>query len=246
MVSEHTGRSILPVTDQLTFNVPAVQSENETEATGRPEKISSYLREKPATVIVPVDPECSDLCDNLIQTHLRIRARLPWQSDYRVLFISVRPGMAPAEVEKIMADHKKKVPAVQLPEYRWYYASAEERDRLLSESGVPVVKKGENYKQTAVSVFVDRDGQIVRYLYGAGLEPVNYALALYDTGGGHLIADLISYHYRYLSEENAYRLIKYRVLQSGFIVSLLLVIIWAVFIMAGRRLTVFIRNYGKK
>ncbi|MFG0259617.1 MAG: SCO family protein [Phycisphaerales bacterium JB041] len=170
--------------------------------------------------------------------------------DYNVVFVSIDPSETPA----LAAPTKERYLSVYdranggKTAAGWsFLTSPADSTRVLAEAVgwdyKPVA--GGEYSHPVCIFFLTPDGRIARYVYGVGYEPETMRMALLEASDGKVsesIGDKIRmFCYRYDPTTGKYTLVAFRVVQLGWVLSMLAVgsLVGAMLIkerMRGRRL----------
>jgi protein SCO1/2 len=155
------------------------------------------------TLVVPVYYHCTDVC-NLQQSN--VADALPSLSmqpgkEYRVISVSFDEHETP----ELAAKSKKMYLAAMnatFPADGWHFLTGDRNAirRLTDAVGFRFERRGNDFFHPVVSLVVDRDGIIVRYLYGVAILPKDLALALSEADKGMTgpsIRKLVEYCYTY-------------------------------------------------
>ena len=139
------------------------------------------------TIILPVFYRCTNVC-SVLQAHMANalqRLELKPGEDYRVLSVSFDEQETP-----IMASRSKQAYLSAMnrpfPADGWRFLTGESAAiRSLTDSlGFSFERRGADFSHPVVSILVDKNGTIIRYLYGASVLPKDLALAVTEARSG--------------------------------------------------------------
>jgi len=155
------------------------------------------------TLIVPVYYHCTDVC-NLQQSN--VADALPSLTlrpgkEYRVISVSFDDHETPELAAKSKKMYLTAMNAT-FPADGWHFLTGDGNAirRLTDAVGFRFERRGNDFFHPVVSLVVDRDGAIVRYLYGVAILPKDLALALSEADkgmSGPSIRKLVEYCYTY-------------------------------------------------
>lgn len=139
------------------------------------------------TIILPVFYRCTNVCSAL-QARMSAalqRMQLKPGEDYRVISVSFdeheTPEMASRSKQAYLSAMNRPFPADG-----WRFLTGEKANiRSLTDSlGFSFERRGDDFSHPVVSILVDRNGTIIRYLYGATVLPKDLALAITEARSG--------------------------------------------------------------
>jgi len=139
------------------------------------------------TVILPVYYRCANVCSVLqtrMATALQKLEKRPL-TDYRVISISFSeqetPEMAARSRRSYLAAIRK-----PFPEEGWRFLTGDAAAirRFTDSVGFRFQRRGGDFVHQVVSIVVDKDGTIIRYLYGVTVLPKDLALAITEARSG--------------------------------------------------------------
>jgi protein SCO1 len=139
------------------------------------------------TIILPVYYRCANVCSALqarMATALQKLEQKP-VADYRVLSISFDER----ETSEMAARSKRiYLTAIRkpFPEDGWRFLTGDAAAirRLTDSAGYSFQRRGADFVHPVVSIVVDKDGVIIRYLYGIAVLPKDLALAITEARSG--------------------------------------------------------------
>ncbi len=139
------------------------------------------------TIILPVYYRCANVC-SVLQTRMASALQKLEQKpavDYRVLSISFDERETPelaARSKRIYLDAFRK----PFPEEGWRFLTGDNAaiHRLTDSAGYFFQRQGEDFTHPVVSIMVDKNGTIIRYLYGLTVLPKDLALAITEARSG--------------------------------------------------------------
>jgi len=139
------------------------------------------------TVILPVYYRCANVCSVLqtrMATALQKLEKRP-AADYRVISISFdereTPEMAARSRHTYLAAMRK-----PFPEEGWRFLTGDAAavSRFTDSVGFRFQRRGADFIHQVVSIVVDKNGVIIRYLYGVTVLPKDLALAITEARSG--------------------------------------------------------------
>jgi len=139
------------------------------------------------TVILPVYYRCANVCSVLqarMATALQKLEQKPVE-EYRLISVSFdereTPELAARSKQAYLAAIRKPFP----PE-GWRFLTGDNASirRLTDSAGYYFQRQGEDFIHPVVSIMVDKDGTIIRYLYGLTVLPKDLALAITEARSG--------------------------------------------------------------
>lgn len=139
------------------------------------------------TIILPVYFHCANVCSVLQARMASALQKLDQKpvEDYRVISISFdereTPEMAARSKGSYLSAMRKPFPD---DGWRFLTGDAPSIRRLTDSAGFYFQRQGEDYAHPVVSIMVDKDGTIVRYLYGLTVLPKDLALAITEARSG--------------------------------------------------------------
>ena len=139
------------------------------------------------TIIMPVYYRCANVCSALqarMATALQKLEQKP-VAEYRVISISFdereTSEMAARSKQIYLAAIRK-----PFPEDGWRFLTGDAAaiHRLTDSAGYSFQRRGADFAHPVVSIVVDKDGVIIRYLYGIVVLPKDLALAITEARSG--------------------------------------------------------------
>ena len=139
------------------------------------------------TVILPVYYRCANVCSVLqarMASALQKLEQTPGE-EYRVISISFdereTPELASRSKQAYLAAIRK-----PFPEDGWRFLTGDSANirRLTDSLGYYFQRQGEDFVHPVVSIVVDKNGTIIRYLYGLTVLPKDLALAITEARSG--------------------------------------------------------------
>lgn len=139
------------------------------------------------TVILPVYYRCTNVC-SVLQTRMASALQRLEQKpveEYRLISISFdereTPELAARSKQAYLAAIRKPFPAEG-----WRFLTGDKASilRLTGSAGYYFQRQGEDFVHPVVSIMVDKNGTIVRYLYGLTVLPKDLALAITEARSG--------------------------------------------------------------
>jgi len=139
------------------------------------------------TVILPVYYRCTNVCSVLQARMASALQRLEMKPavDYRVISVSFdereTPELAARSKQAYLAAIRKPFPAEG-----WRFLTGDNASirRLTDSAGYYFRRQGEDFIHPVVSIMVDKNGTIIRYLYGLTVLPKDLALAITEARSG--------------------------------------------------------------
>jgi protein SCO1/2 len=142
------------------------------------------------TVLVLVFFRCSGICTPLLREVARVAdlADLKPGEDYRILTVSFDPGDTPALARTRKDAILQGMTRRPCPPDGWRFLTGEPAmiRRITDAAGFryEAVDNGQSFNHPAVVTFLDRSGQIVRYLQGTEFNPTDFEMAVDDASAG--------------------------------------------------------------
>jgi protein SCO1/2 len=139
------------------------------------------------TIILPVFYRCTNVCSAL-QAHMASalqRLELQPGVDYRVISVSFDEQESP-----VMASRSKQAYLSAMnrpfPADGWRFLTGDKAaiHDLTDSMGFSFERRGADFSHPVVSILVDKNGTIIRYLYGAAVLPKDLALAVTEARSG--------------------------------------------------------------
>jgi len=139
------------------------------------------------TIILPVYYRCANVC-SVLQTRMATALQKLEQEPvaaYRVISISFdeeeTPEMAARSRRIYLAAIRK-----PFPEDGWRFLTGDAAAirRLTDSVGFNFQRRGADFAHPVVSIVLDKDGTIIRYLYGVAVLPKDLALAITEARSG--------------------------------------------------------------
>jgi protein SCO1/2 len=139
------------------------------------------------TVILPVYYRCANVC-SVLQARMASalqKLELTPVEEFRVISISFdereTPELASRSRQAYLAAIRK-----PFPEEGWRFLTGDSANirRLTDSLGYYFQRQGEDFVHPVVSIVVDRNGTIIRYLYGLTVLPKDLALAITEARSG--------------------------------------------------------------
>lgn len=139
------------------------------------------------TIILPVFYRCTNVC-SVLQAHMANalqRLELKPGEDYRVLSVSFdeqeTPKMASRSKQAYLSAMNRPFPA---DGWRFLTGDRATIHSLTDSLGFSFERRGADFSHPVVSILVDKNGTIIRYLYGASVLPKDLALAVTEARSG--------------------------------------------------------------
>lgn len=141
------------------------------------------------TVIAPVFYDCPNVCSFLQGGLARSlpEVKLEAGEDFRVLSVSFDETETPEKARRSKAIYMDAMQG-QFPTDAWNFLTGdlEAIHELLDPAGFRFKRQGEDFLHPVVLLVVDKDGQIVRYLHGTNVLPMDLTLALVEASEGRI------------------------------------------------------------
>ncbi len=139
------------------------------------------------TIIMPVYYRCANVC-SVLQTRMASALQRLEQKpveEFRVISISFdereTPELAARSKHAYLSAIRK-----PFPEDGWRFLTGDNESirRLTDSAGYYFQRQGDDFVHPVVSIMVDKNGTIVRYLYGLTVLPKDLALAITEARSG--------------------------------------------------------------
>jgi protein SCO1/2 len=141
------------------------------------------------TVIAPVYYHCPNVCSFLQGALARAltQVKLKPGKDFRVLSVSFDETETPEEAHRSKAIYMEAMGG-KFPEEDWHFLTGDSANihRLLDAAGYRFERQDEDFIHPVVMFVVGTDGEIVRYLHGTSVLPMDLTLALVEASEGRI------------------------------------------------------------
>jgi len=158
-----------------------------TDSSGKQVQLRGLI-DRP-TLVVPVYYQCRNVCNFLLGGLAEVLPQLKLEAgkDYNIVTFSIDPNET-----SVQSAHSKKtfLTAMQKPvpagAWRFLTGGQSAISQLTAAAGYHYVKRDDDYLHPVAIFIVDRDGEIVRYLTGQRLVPLDLSMALLEASEGRI------------------------------------------------------------
>ncbi len=160
-----------------------------TDEEGKPVVLADLV-DRPVVLLL-VFFRCAGICTPLMQETARVAdlAALAPGTDYRIVTVSFDPTDTPAMARRRKGAILQTMTRRGCPPEAWRFLTGTPPmiARITGAAGFhyQAVDGGQSFSHPAVITFLDKDGQICRYLYGTEFNPTDFELAVGDASAGH-------------------------------------------------------------
>jgi len=141
------------------------------------------------TIIAPVYYKCPNVCSFLQGGLARAlpEVKLEPVKDFRVLSVSFDETETPETAHRSQAIYMDAMHQ-RFPAAAWSFLTGDSESihRLLDAAGYHFQRQGEDFLHPVAMFVVTRDGEIVRYLHGTSVLPMDLTLALVEASEGRI------------------------------------------------------------
>jgi len=141
------------------------------------------------TVIAPVYYRCPNVCSFLQGGLARAlpEVKLTPGKDFRVLSVSFDETETPETAHRSQAIYMDAM-RQQFPADDWHFLTGDRQSilQLLDAAGYHFERQGEDFLHPVAMFVVTKDGEIVRYLHGTNVLPMDLTLALVESSEGRV------------------------------------------------------------
>lgn len=193
------------------------------------------------TIINPVYLMCPNVCNIQLSSLAAALSKLDLVplKDYRILTISFN------EKEKFTLAKEKQVNYLaalnkEFPDEAWKFlvADSENIKKFTDSIGYMYVRQGKmDFLHPVTTVFVTKEGKIVRYLYGTNILPFDLTLAINEAHEGHVGTSvkrrILDYCFTFDENSNKYSINILRI--SAIIIIIFIIILFLVLMFGGKK-----------
>lgn len=180
---------------------------------------------------------CPGICPVLISNVVGVinRIQLEPGKDFRVVAVSFDPADTPQVAREKKANYLNQLRRPFAPD-AWHFltGTAENTKAVADSAGFNYRRQGDMYTHPGAIIVLTPKGIISRYLYGTSFVPADVEMAVKEAAGGQVIptvSRVLAFCYTYDPASRGYVLNVTRVVGT---VMLLLVAVFAIFVLRGR------------
>lgn len=157
------------------------------DETGKPVALRDLITTP--TIIAPVYYHCPNVCSFLQGALAKAlpQVKLKAGKDFRVLSVSFDETETPEVAHRSKAIFMEAMGG-KFPEEDWHFLTGDSANihRLLDAVGYHFERQGEDFIHPVAMFVVTTDGEIVRYLHGTSVLPMDLTLALVEASEGRI------------------------------------------------------------